>query len=356
MAYSSISKPGLHFSSLLYTGSDGTSAISGVGFQPDWTWIKCRSHGGGDAFENVLTDAVRGVNKTLVSDDSDAEATNNATGYLSVFSSDGFTVTGGDAVNGVARTYASWNWKANGQGSSNTDGSINTTYTSVNAAAGLSIVKYAATGSNATVGHGLSAVPKMILVKQLNTARDWAVYHTSMGNGNYMNLNVNGQSTSSSTHWNSTTPTSSVFSIGTSNQTNENGNDYIAYCFAEKKGYSKIGGYTGNGNANGPFIYTGFKPAFVMIKVKSGNNNHWFLFDKNRLGYNNGNSGNEYLKADGNDAESTNTNRINIFSNGFKCTTSNDGVNGNTDTYIYWAIAEEPLVANVGQSIPATAR
>ena len=357
MAYSSITKPSLHFNTVLYTGTDAAKSVTGVGFQPDFTWIKTRSHGG-TAFPHVLTDAVRGVNKSLFSNTSDQETTNYTNGYLSAFGTDGFTVTAGDAVSGIGRTYVGWNWKAGGgAGSSNTDGSINTTSTSVNTTAGFSISKYTGNGTGgATVGHGLGVVPSMIIIKVLSTTNNWGVYHSGMGATNAMYLDQNSQVTSDG--WlNNTAPTSSVFTLSNGNYGNTNGNTHVAYCFAEKKGFSRFGEYVGNGNADGSFIYTGFKPAFVMIKVKSGNNNHWFLFDKHRLGYNADGSGNEYLKTDTNEAESTNTNRIDILSNGFKCKTSNDGVNGNGDTYIYWAIADEPAVANVGTNgIPATAK
>ena len=351
MAYAAITKPSLHFNIKLYTGNGSSNAQTGVGFQPDLFWTKSRTNGE----HNTIIDSVRGVNKGIYTNTSAAEFTGTNFGS---FDSDGFTWSGNlGSGNENGQNYASWNWKAGGAGSSNTDGSINTTSTSVNTTAGISISKYTgnATGG-ATVGHGLGAVPKMILIKVLSTTNNWGVYHSDMGATNAMYLDQNSQVTSDG--WlNNTAPTSSVFTLSNGNYGNTNGNTHVAYCFAEKKGFSKFGGYTGNGNADGPFIYTGFKPAFVMIKVKSGNNNHWFLFDKQRLGYNDENSGNEYLKADTADTESTNTNRIDILSNGFKCTTSNDGVNGNSDTYIYWAIADEPLVANVGTNgIPATAR
>ena len=356
MAYAAISKPSLHFNTKLFTGTGAdNNAVTGVGFQPDILWIRQRN-----SMSHRLYDVIRGVNSALNVDNSAAENQYTQYGQLESFDSDGFTVgagtSNGHGTNQNSQSIVSWNWKAGGAGSSNTDGSINTTSTSVNTTAGISVSKYTgnATGG-ATVGHGLGAVPKMIVIKVLSTTNNWGVYHSDMGATNAMYFDQNSQVTSDG--WlNNTAPTSSVFTLSNGNYGNTNGNTHVAYCFAQKKGFSKFGGYTGNGNADGPFIYTGFKPAFVMIKVKSGNNNHWFLFDKHRLGYNSGGSGNEYLKADTADAESTNTNRIDILSNGFKCTTSNDGVNGNTDTYIYWAIADEPLVANVGSSIPATAR
>tara|TARA_Y100001938_G_scaffold140590_1_gene208983 strand:+ start:106 stop:1164 length:1059 start_codon:yes stop_codon:yes gene_type:complete len=352
MAYASITKPSLHFNTALYTGTDAAKSVTGVGFQPDWTWIKCRSHGGNAAFSHILTDAARGVNKTLFTNTTDAQSTNYSNGYLSAFGTDGFTVTAGDAVSGVGRTYVGWNWKANGQGSSNTSGSINSTYTSANTTAGFSIVTYTGNGSaGATIGHGLGAVPKMIIVKCLNDTQNWFVYHESIGATQLIRLNLNSAALSSSGSWNNTAPTSSVFSVGTESGTNQNGNLYVAYCFAEKKGYSRFSSYTGSANTDGPFVYTGFKPAWVMWKKTATED--WGISDNKRDTFN---VLQNKLRPNSNSQESTSNSHMDFLSNGFKFRSASGEFNGSGGTYIFMAFAEEPLVANVGQSIPATAK
>ena len=346
MAYSTISKPSLHFNTKLYTGNASTQAITGVGFQPDWTWIKNRS----TTNSHVLTDAVRGVDKTLITNSNGAE--NAGSTNIGSFDSDGFTLGSNGGTNGSGNSVVSWNWKAGtGQGSSNTDGSINTTYTSVNTTAGFSISSYTGTGSAGTIGHGLGSTPKMIIVKKRSGAANWYTYHQSLGNDKRLSLNETDASATDNNAWNQTTPTSSVFSVGASGTTNASGATTIAYCFAEKKGYSKIGSYIGNGNANGAFVYTGFKPAWVMIKyINAGEG--WIIHDNRRNGFN---PDNDFLYANTNGAEVSST-HLDILSNGFKTRSTNGVVNGNGNTYIYLAFAEEPLVANVGASVPATAR
>ena len=248
MAYTTINKSSDYFNTVLYTGSNtsGTGTVTGVGFQPDWVWGKIRSTTG----QHNLYDSVRGVGKRLISNSTDAEETNAAYGYLSAFDSDGFTTSAGSTnnenFNTTSATYASWNWKAGGgQGSSNTDGSINTTYTSVNTTAGFSISTYEGTGSAATVGHGLGVTPAMVLVKNIDAAQNWLMYHQDIGATKYLRLNLtNGQGTSSGP-WNNTAPTSSVFYIGADGAVTGNGQTHVAYCFAEKTGYSKFGSFTG---------------------------------------------------------------------------------------------------------------
>ena len=262
MAYTTINKSGLYFNTKLYTGNGGSQSITGVGFQPDWIWFKKRN----GAADSSLMDVVRGVRKSLTSNNNEAEYTESA--GLSAFDSDGFSFDGSgyDHVNTNNDTFAGWCWKAgNSAGSSNSNGSITSTV-SANTTAGFSIVSYTGTGSNATVGHGLGAVPKMIITKSRNNTYNWTSYHASLGNTGRIRLNSNSAADTGQTNWNSTTPTSSVFSVGTNADVNGSGNNVIAYCFAEKTGYSKFGSYTGNGNANGTFVYTGFKPAFVIIK------------------------------------------------------------------------------------------
>jgi hypothetical protein len=348
MAYISF-QPKDYFNTVTYAGnSSSTQALTGVGFQPDWVWIKQRNL----AYSHVLFDAVRGVGKNLQSNGTTAEETNNSVGYLSAFDSDGFTVSqgssSGDRVNG-AYNYVGWNWKANGAGSSNTDGSITSTV-SANTTSGFSIVTYTGTGSNATIGHGLNSAPSVVICKQLNATQQWINYHKAIGATKYLHLNASDASATSSTVWNDTDPTSSVFSVGTAVNCNGSGNTYVAYCFADVQGFSKVGGsYTGNGNADGAFIYTGFKPAFIMIK-RTDSSASWVMFDSKRLGYN---VANYQLYANSNTSYGNNV-LLDITSQGFKCRANHLDVNGSGATYIYMAFAEAPLVSSNG--VPATAR
>jgi len=229
------------------------------------------------------------------------------------------------------------------------DGSIQS---NISPATTFSIVKYTATGSNATVGHGLGAVPKMIIVKDYKDTggSNWAVYHHSIGNTEFLELNSNAAKDTSSGLWNNTTPTSSVFTIGTNSRVNNTGNDTIAYCFPEVQGFSKMGSYLGNGNANGPFVYTGFKPAWIMIKRAIGGTDNWVMFDNKRSPFN---EVNENLVA--NASSPTNTGiKIDMLSNGFKCKVTEGNTNVNGNTYIYMAFAENPFTSSAGT--PVTAR
>ena len=342
MAYSTISKPGLHFNTVLYTGNGGTQSITGVGFQPDWTWIKERN----TAVSHQVFDVIRGATKRLYPDDTSAENTNADS--LTAFDSDGFSLGSAGSTNGNSDTYASWNWKANGTGSANTDGSINSTV-SANTTAGFSIVSYNGTGANATVGHGLGVTPEMFIIKDrtYGTANDWFIYNKNIGATKYLRLNDIGGQASSSTLYQDTDPTSSVFSIGTNGNINTNGNNYIAYCFAEKKGYSKFGSYTGNGNADGAFVYTGFKPAVVIFKTYTTNGG-WQIYDNKR---NNGNPTAKFLVPSSNAAEASGSNDIDFLSNGFKTRTTNNP--GTTDSFIYMAFGQSLVGSN---NVPCTAR
>ena len=349
MSYTNgLDNPELYFQTKLYAGNGSSQSITFDGsenMQPDWVWIKSRT----DTRKHNLYDVVRGTNKRLVSNATSAEDEPDNNAGVNSFNSDGFTVGSETDVNGSSRNFASWNWKAGGTASSNTSGSI-TSSVSANQDAGFSIVSYTGTGSNATVGHGLGAEAKCIIVKDRDNTRDWGFYHVSLGNGHYMNLNAAGGSSATSTHWNNTTPTSSVFSIGTSNQVNVSSTDFIAYCFAEKQGYSKFGSYTGNGNADGTFVYTGFKPAFVMIKA-TAQNASWTILDNKRNTFNVMGKG---LFADDSGAEYDYTDRRDFLSNGFKIRNTSSAENYSANTYIYMAFAENPFVTSTG--VPATAR
>ena len=338
MAFTTIDNPTSFFNTVLYTGNASTNAITGVGFQPDWVWLKRRDGTG----NHNLYDAVRGATKYLESSSTAPDQTQSA--GLTAFDSDGFTLGSNTNMNGSSNSYVSWNWSAGtGQGSSNTDGTINTTYTSVNTTAGFSISKFTGTGSAATVGHGLGAVPKMYMVKNITTnSLQWRVYHASLGATKHLALEATQAEGTASSVFNNTEPTSTVFSIGTDNGSNKSGDSHVAYCFAEVKGYSKFGSYTGSGNADGAFIYTGFKPAFVLLKVSSTTNN-WNMFDDKRPGFN---EIDQRLFPNLSDAEQDGTAAVDFLSNGFKFRNTNDNYNASSATYIYMAFAKAPFVTS----------
>lgn len=360
MAYTTIKKPSDYFNTVLNTG-DNTSpkAISAVGFQPDLVWTKSRTSA---TTNHTLFDSVRGAgaDKELSSNSTTAEGGNQSSvyGYLSSFDSDGFTATSGSSganyFNQSGQTYVNWNWKANGAGSANTDGSITSTV-SANTTSGFSIVSYSGNSTpGATVGHSLGTTPSTIIVKVLNDSTyNWNVYHKSLGATKNLKLNLTNAEQTSLSRWNNTEPTSSVFSIGNAGEVNQTGKNYIAYCFAEKTGYSKFGSYTGNGNADGTFVYTGFKPAWVLIKHASGGTaggESWNLQDVKRSTYN---PSIISLFPNTSDADnSTTNNSLDILSNGFKVRTVDNRLNNSGASYIYMAFAEEPLVGDN----PATAR
>jgi hypothetical protein len=350
MAYTTIDKPDQYFNTLTYTGN-GTSgrSVTGVGFQPDWVWIKNRS----DADPHKLFDVVRGVGKSIKSNSSDAEVTNEANGYVSAFGTDGFTLTAGSSsiqdVNLNNENYVSWNWRAGGSASSNSDGSI-TSSVSANTIVGFSVVSYTGVGAARTIGHGLGATPTAIIVKNRGSADDWAVWHNSLAANQLLNLNQTSAVATNNTVWNSTLPTSSVFSVGNDIKSGQAYN-YIAYCFTDIKGYSKCGAYTGNGATDGPFVWTGFKPAFVLVKVTSTSDS-WQLIDNKRDPENSG--AEQLLQPDLNVAEATDSVRFDMLSNGLKMRTSNVSVNSSGSSYIYMAFAENPFVTSGG--VPTTAR
>jgi hypothetical protein len=344
MAYTTIDKPDDYFNTVLYTGNGGTQSITGVGFAPDWVWTKNRS----TADSHELYDTVRGATKRLISHSTAAENTET---YFSSFDSDGFTLTGNGNSNGNGNNIVAWNWLANGAGVSNTAGSITSTV-SANTTSGFSIVSWTASGSGTpTIGHGLGAVPSMIIMKPKSLgSSNWSVYHAALGNATTIRLN-NSSADFSSYFWNSTTPSSTVFTIGTDYDTNQSGATMIAYCFAEKQGYSKFGSYTGNGSADGTFVYTGFKPAFLIVKESSSAGNNWQIGDNKRNGYN---VIAPRLEASTSDSEYTNLSWVDFVSNGFKIRSSDGAFNTSGNTYIYMAFAENPFVTST--SIPTTAR
>ena len=345
MAYTTINKSTDYFNTKLYTGNGSAGhAITGVGHQPDLTWLV------GGTLDRCLFDAVRGVSKRIRSNTTNAEDT---TSGVTAFDTDGFTLGSSAEENQNGTAYTSWNWKANGQGSSNTAGSINTTYTSANTTSGFSIIKYPGNStSGATIGHGLGVAPKVVIVKALNSASyDWGVYHASLGNTKNLRLNLTDAEATSTAFWNDTTPTSTLVYLGSNGTVNADSINYVAYCFAEVKGFSKFGLYEANGNADGPFIYTGFKPGFVMIKAK-GQTESWYIMDTKRPGYN---TNNYYYKPNNAEAQGTSTTlAMSLLSNGFKINNNDTSMNSSGQGYVYFAFAAAPLVGS--NNIPANAR
>jgi len=334
MAYTTIDNPTKNFNTKLYTGNGSTQSITGVGFQPDWTWIKERNGSSG----NVLIDSVRGVDKVIRSNQTGAESTD--ADCITSFDSDGYSLGADVKVNeSSSYNYVGWSWLAGGSASSNSNGSI-TSSVSANTTAGFSIVSYTGTGSAATVGHGLGAAPEIVIVRRRNNSDGWQVYVNGLSSVNYyLRLDTTAAEASDSSRFGAA-PTASVFSVGTANGTNASGDTYIAYCFASIKGYSKIGSYSGNGNADGTFVYTGFRPAFVLLKVSSTTNN-WNTFDDKRPGIN---EIDQRLFPNLSDAEQDGTAAVDFLSNGFKFRNTNDNYNASSATYIYMAFAKAPFV------------
>jgi len=340
--YTTIDDAGSYFNPKIYTGNgtaigSGGNALTGVGFQPDFTWIKNR----GVADFYVLTDAVRGVTNYMKSNINDAEVTNVES--LTGFDADGFTVGDMNEVNTNTEAFVAWNWKAGTTSGIAGSPSITPTGYSFNATSGFSIITYDGTGSAATLPHGLGVAPKVVIVKRTDAANDWMVYHEKVGATEFLRLDNNQAESTSSTAWNDTAPTSTLFSIGTRNEVNNSSGNYVAYCFASKQGYSKFGSYTGNGDADGTFVYTGFRPAYVSIK-KTSDTGDWYTYDDKRLGYN---TDNNALYLDLTNAESTSED-IDILSNGFKLRGTNTEINGSGGTLIYMAFAESPFVNSNG--------
>jgi hypothetical protein len=325
-----------YFAPVLYTGTGATQSITGVGFQPDFVWAKGRS----GATDHALYDAVRGVQKQLESNNTDVETT-ETTG-ITAFGSDGFTTGALAQLNTSSATYVAWNWKANGAGSSNTAGTITSTV-SANTTSGFSVVTYTGTGTNATVGHGLGVAPNWIIVRRRNVSEAWGVRSNQLTGNNY-SLLLNSTAAESSSYsppiWGTASPTSTVFSIGTSTASNQNTGTYVAYCFAPIAGYSAMGSYTGNGSADGPFIYTGFRPAFILYKSSSTSAN-WHIVDATRNPYN---AVNSQLYPNSTQGEFSGTDyNTDFLSNGFKLRGTDTDMNGSGTTYIFMAFASNPF-------------
>ena len=326
--------PSENFSAVLYTGTGSTQSITGVGFQPDFVWIKNRD----TTNWHLINDSSRGANNSIFTNSTQGNQINDANGYISSFDTDGFTVTSGNTVNGNGNNLVAWCWKANGgTTSSNTDGSITSTV-QANTKAGFSIITWAGTGGVNTVGHGLNSAPELILIKGLSSAGDWQVYSSPTGNGNKLVIN-SFAAQSSTTRWNSTSPTSSVFTLNDSGL----GTNLVAYAFQSVAQYSSIGTYTGNSSDNGPIVETGFEPAFLIIKNTSDVGS-WFMYDNKR---NTSNPRINYLLANATNVEASDMGGVDFLSNGFQIKDDHPDVNDTGDTYLYIAFAADPSAAPV---------
>ena len=365
MPFSTIDDPKKYFDTQLFTGTNTSGrTFTGLNFQPDMIWGKQRDSAN---YNHFIVDVVRGGTKFIATNSTASEDTASH-GQITSWNSDGTTWS--DGTNGTyprlyyndngqlggSGTRVWWQWKANGAGVSNTSGSITSTV-SVNQTSGFSIVSYTGTGSVANVGHGLGVTPACFITKcRSNAVTSWGMYHQSVGNTAFMELNGTAAKQTNIAYFNNTSPTSSVFTIGTDTINNGNGYTFIAYCFAEVKGFSKFGSYTGNGSSDGTFVYTGFKPAFLLAKSSSTANRQWYIVDNKRSTSDGNNVLNKTLAPNQSNDESwwgTN-NYVDFVSNGFKFRDSYDGFNESGGTYIYMAFASSPFVSS--KSIPTTAR
>jgi len=327
-----------YFNALLYNGSATSQNITGVGFSPDLVWIKTRSN----AESHQLVDQVRGATKAIMSNETSAETT--WTNGLSAFLSDGFTLPGGNnRYSDTGYTYVAWNWNAGGSNATNTSGTITSTVRA-NTTAKFSIVTYTGNAtSGATVGHGLGVAPNLIIVRNRTaSAQNWQVYSSVLGATKRLFLDLTDAENTFSGAWNNTAPTSTVFSLGNATDVNGNTNNFVAYCFAAVPGYSAFGSYTGNGSADGPFVFCGFEPRFVLVKCSSSAGEFWRIVDTARSPYNLSSGTMNELYPNSSSAESASAG-IDILSNGFKIRQSGSGFNGSGVTYIYAAFAESPF-------------
>ena len=353
MAYTTLDDPSAYFQTTLYSGTGSTASVTNGGnsdLQPDWVWIKARNA----TRDHRLLDSTRGVQKELVSNNDAVEYT-ESTG-LTAFQSDGFQHGGANGYGASGENYVAWQWKANGGTTTTNDasstgvGGLDSVY-QANTTAGFSIVTYTGSGSNTTVAHGLGNVPEVIIFKKrTDDTEDWLVYHHTQGNASAGKLNTNAAwETGSSSLFDSTTPTSTVFSIKTNSKVNDSSDTYVAYCFSEVQGYSKFGNYTGNGNADGAFVYLGFKPALIIVRATDTDN--WRMYDHKRA--NAHNVIDVRIIADTTAAESQDDNECDFLSNGVKFRSSSGGVNSDGQAYTYMAWAEHPFVSSKG--VPTTA-
>ena len=352
MAYTTIDDPSAHFHTQLWTGNGGNQSITNDAnagdFKPDWIWTTSRSN----AYNNGMFDSSRGVQKEISSNQANAEAT--LSGGVNSFDTDGFTFNGA-SYNTNGYTFVGWQWKANGgTTSSNSNGSITSTV-QANTTAGFSIVTYAGSNSASTVGHGLGAVPEVIFVKNRDASANWKSYHKPISETHTLSLNGTGAK-SDQESFNDTAPTSTVFSLlGNTDNVNRSGENFVAYCFTPIKGYSKFGKYKGNATSgdDGTFVYTGFKPAWIMVKSSSNSGQEWVIFDNKRDTFNEMDA---WLYANATTAEDSggDEREVDFVSNGFKFRNAGGPTSYSGRDYIYLAFAEHPFVSSEG--VPVTAR
>ena len=352
MAYTTIDDGSAHFHTLLYTGNGSddrnlTNDANAGNFKPDWLWIKQRSAERG----HIIVDSSRGATKRIRPDSNAAEDTK--ADHIQAFLTNGFQVGTNNTTNVNSGTYVAWQWKANGGTTTSFSESGNNPAGAhqANTTAGFSIVTYTGTGANGTVAHGLGAKPNVMLQKKIGGDASWVVYHDKVASDpatDYLILNESSANADYAPHFNDTEPTSTVFTVGTDGAVNSDGVTNIMYCFTEIKGYSKFGSYTGNGNADGTFVYTGFKPAWIMVKRTDGSND-WIVFDSKRLGYNGDNK-----RLYPNQIYVEDTTGFDLLSNGFKTRMTGTTLNGSGNSYVYMAFAEHPFVSSEG--VPTTAR
>ena len=355
MAYTTIDNPELYFQVLTWTGNGATSrALTFDGdenMQPDLVWSKIRSQG----YSHSLIDSVRGVTKWISANETSAESDSPSQGFLTSFDSDGFTVEDGSSAianyNTNTDTYVAWCWKAGTtSGISAASQSITPSAYSINSTSGFGIYKFTGTGSAGTIAHGFGVAPKVVITKNLGTSTNWPFLHSDYTSGAGA-LNETTAFTGNFSDYFNAVPTSTLINIGTTNGANKSSDAIIMYAFAEKKGFSKFGSYKGNGDStNGPFVYTGFKPAFLIIKEANGSD-VWAMYDNKRIGYN---TANYTLEGDGAGAEGETTGRMHLLSNGFRITYNWTPINTSGQTYVYMAFAESPFVNSNG--IPNNAR
>jgi len=355
MAYTNIDDPSAYFQTATYTGAGASQTVTNDGnsdLQPDFLWIKRRNAGYG----HVVVDSNRGLGSSnppyLATEATDAENSNQ--NWISGVGTDGFTIGINEQnLSNTSGTYAAWQWKVNGgTTSTNNDGSTASTV-QVNQDAGFSIITYTGTGSETTFGHGLGVAPEVIIAKKRGGAASWVVWFKAFNNSDgYLVLNATDKMEEATTIFTNTDPTSSVITLGSSSTVNQNTVTHLMYAFSPKQGYSKFGSYKGNGNADGPFVYTGFQPAFILFKKSSDAGDNWMMYDHKRPGYN---VTDEALHPNSAVGEYDNANaNLDILSNGFKLRSSFGWVNQSSHTYMYMAFAKHPFVTSTG--IPTTAR
>ena len=334
MAYTTIDKPSDYFNTVTYSGNGSTQSITGVGFQPDFVWIKSRS----TSNDHVVFDSIRGATKRLRTNSTGAEDTQS--NQLTSFDSDGWTTGDAYNTNNGSQTYVSWNWLGSNTTASNTDGDVTSTVC-VNTTSGFSIIEVSNLNSN-SFGHGLGAEPELIMNKRTDNTANWRVYFKGITSGKSLFLNTTGAETTEASRITSAS-SSTITVAGSGNGGSAGSGTSVYFAFKSIKGFSKFGNYTGNGNANGTFVYTGFKPAWVMMK-RTDTTNDWFIYDSTRNTFN---ETNLRISANSSSAESTQTtNQIDILSNGFKCRGTAGATNASGGTYIYMTFAEAPFVTS----------